>query len=394
MSRVDRKVRRRLLGAASAFGVLFAAACSSGGNSTVADGDLPAEIKVVSVTDQTGTTAYVGNSQLRGIELAIQEINDQEYLGDSKIVLQKRDSASDTQTAVSQATEALTDKSVSALLGPVLSAHAVAIAPLVERAGLPTIFTQSGSEGVVIGDYTYRATAPMETYFVKALERLQQQGVETVSVLYNAGNVTLAGLGEKTIPEGQDKYGYRILSSTSVQATTQDFGTTATKIAGENPDAVIVLLVGAGNSTAMSQLRQAGYTGPVVGNPAAGAGNLAPAGAAGAGMYWATDFSFHQKDETSQQFVEAYRAKYNGENPLNYAAEGYDATWMLAHAAKNSGGASRDDLQRGLEQVVAEGFDGALGPVRFEGNDMRVDGVLVEWNGTEEVLLDGQESTE
>lgn len=111
-------------------------------------------------------------------------------------------------------------------------------------------------------------------------------------------------------------------------------------------------------------------------------------------MYWATDFSFHQKDETSQQFVEAYRAKYNGENPLNYAAEGYDATWMLAHAAKNSGGASRDDLQRGLEQVVAEGFDGALGPVRFEGNDMRVDGVLVEWNGTEEVLLDGRESTE
>lgn len=57
------------------------------------------------MTDQTGTTAYVGNSQLRGIELAIQEINDQEYLGDSKIVLQKRDSASDTQTAVSQATE-------------------------------------------------------------------------------------------------------------------------------------------------------------------------------------------------------------------------------------------------------------------------------------------------
>ncbi|MEE2030601.1 ABC transporter substrate-binding protein [Rhodococcus chondri] len=391
MSRVDRGGRLRAfagIGAAS----LFLAACGSGGGGTVSDGDLPDQVKVVSITDQTGTTAYVGSSQLEGIELAIDEINQQDYLGDTEFVLEKRDSASDTQTAVSQATEVLRDKGVSALLGPVLSSHAVAIAPLVERAKLPAVFTQSGSEGVVIGDYTYRATAPMETYFVKALERLKDQGAETISVLYNAGNVTLAGLGEKTIPEGQEEYGYKVLSSTAVQATTQDFSTTATKIAGEDPDAVVVLLVGAGNSTAMSQLRQAGYTGPVVGNPAAGAGNLAPAGAAGAGMFWATDFSFHQTAPSSQAFVEAYRGKYNGENPLNYAAEGYDATWMLAHAVKNANGASREDVQRGLEQVVGEGFDGALGPVWFEGNDMRVDGVLVEWNGTEEVLLEGSDA--
>lgn len=393
MSRVDRGCRVRILATIGA-AALVLAGCGSGGGGSLADGDLPDQVKVVSVTDQTGTTAYVGSSQLKGIDLAIDEINSQDYLGDTEFVLEKRDSASDTQTAVSQATEALTDRNVSALLGPVLSAHAVAIAPLVERAKLPTVFTQSGSEGVVIGDYTYRATAPMETYFVKALERLRDQGARTVSVLYNAGNVTLAGLGEHTIPEGQDEYGYEVLSNTAVQASTQDFSTTATRIAGENPDAVIVLLVGAGNSTAMSQLRQAGYTGPVVGNPAAGAGNLASAGAAGAGMYWATDFSFHQTAPSSEAFVEAYRAKYNGENPLNYAAEGYDATWMLAHAVKNSGGASREDIQRGLEQVVSEGFDGALGPVTFEGNDMRVEGVLVEWTGSEEVLVEESDVAE
>lgn len=383
-----RNTRRALVGTAAAAAMLVTAACGSGGGGAVGAGELPSEIKVVSVTDQTGTTAYVGSSQLEGIELAIDEINSQGVLGDSKIVLDKRDSASDTQTAVSQSTEAIADKSVSALLGPVLSSHAVAIAPLVERAQLPTIFTQSGSEGVVIGDYTYRATAPMDTYFTKSLERLRDQGVKTVSVLYNAGNVTLAGLGEKTIPEGQDTYGYRVLSSTAVQATTQDFGTAATKIAGESPDAVIVLLVGAGNSTAMTQLRQAGYTGPVVGNPAAGAGNLAPAGPAGAGMSWATDFNYHQTDPSSQAFVEAFRARY-AKDPLNYAAEGYDATWMLAHAIEDAQGASRTDIQKGLEQVVANGFDGALGQIWFEGNDMRVNGVEVQWDGTQEVLLTG-----
>src|SRR5574340_67888 len=360
MSRGVPNLRRKVVGAAGLVAVMVTAACGSGGGAAVGRGELPAEIKVVSVTDQTGTTAYVGSSQLEGIELAVDEINQQHYLGDSKIVLSKRDSASDTQTAVSQSTEAIADKSVSALLGPVLSSHAVAIAPLAERAKLPVVFTQSGSEGVVIGDYTYRATAPMDTYFVKALQRLQDQGVKTVSVLYNVGNVTLAGLGEKTMPDGQDKYGYRVLSSTAGQATTQDFGTAATKIATEKPDAVIVLLVGAGNSTAMSQLRQAGYAGPVVGNPAAGAGNLMSAGPAGAGMFWATDFNYHQTADSSQKFVAAYRAKY-GKDPLNYAAEGYDATWMIAHAIEASGGASREDIQKGLAQVVSRGFDGALG---------------------------------
>ncbi|WP_072691328.1 ABC transporter substrate-binding protein [Rhodococcus marinonascens] len=380
-----RTIGRKLLGVAALTTLTVTAACASGVGAIV-DGDMPAEIKVVSVTDRTGTSAYVGTSQLEGIDLAIEEINAQDYLGDSKIVLQKRDSASDTQTAVSQTIQTIADSSVSAFLGPVLSAHAVAVAPLVERAELPTIFTQAGSEGVVIGDYTYRATPPMETYFVKSLARLRDEGAKTVSVLYNAGNVSLAGLGEKMVPEEQDEFGYRVLSSTAVQATTQDFGTTATRIAAEKPDAAIVLLVGAGNSTAMSQLRQAGYDGPVVGNPAAGAGNLASAGPAGAGMYWATDFNFHQSAASSQEFVEAYRARY-GTDPLNYAAEGYDATWMIARAIESAGGASREDIQRGLQQVVSEGFEGALGKIWFEGNDMRVDGVMVEWDGSQEVLL-------
>ncbi|MEV0945116.1 ABC transporter substrate-binding protein [Rhodococcus sp. NPDC049939] len=380
-----RIIGRKLLGVAALTTLTVAAACVSGAGA-IADGEMPAEIKVVSVTDHTGISAYVGNSQFEGIELAVQEINEQGYLGDSKLVLQKRDSASDTQTAVSQSIQTIADGSVSAFLGPVLSPHAVAVAPLVERAELPTIFTQAGSEGVVIGDYTYRATAPMETYFAKSLARLRDEGAKTVSVLYNAGNVTLAALGEKMIPDAQDEFGYRVLSSTSVQSTTQDFGTTATRIAEEKPDAVIVLLVGAGNSTAMSQLRQAGYDGPVVGNPAAGAGNLASAGPAGAGMFWATDFNFHQTPPSSQEFVEAYRARY-GTDPLNYAAEGYDATWMIARAIESAGGASREDIQRGLQQVVSEGFEGALGNVWFVGNDMRVDGVMVEWDGSEEVLL-------
>ncbi|WP_420749021.1 ABC transporter substrate-binding protein [Rhodococcus sp. O3] len=379
-------MKRRLSVAVLAIAGLFGTtACGSGGG-PVANGEMPAEIKIVSVTDKTGLTAFGGQPQFRGIELAVEQINEQNYLGGSRFALRSRDAASDTQTAVSQAVEATADRSVSAMIGGISSAQATAISPLAERSGLPTIYTQSASNGVLIGDYTFRATPPQTTHVATSMAHLRQLGVKRLSVLYNAGNPALAEMAEKNLVEGQEKYGFEIVSATSVQNSTQDFATSASKIAAEQPDAVAFLLVGAQNATAMRQLRQAGYAGPVLGQTGAGTNNLVPAGADGAGMFWTTNFTVDQPFPSSQAFVAAYRAKY-GEDPVNYAAEGYDAAWMLAHAVKAAGGASREDIQRGLEIVLENGFEGAQGLIGFEGHDMRTPGVLVEWNGTREIVL-------
>lgn len=386
-SRPARRVLRSAAIGVGALGLALTTACGSSGGGKVASGQMPAEVHVVSVTDKTGVTAFGGLPQYKGIELAVDEINSQGYLGNTKIDLESRDAQSDTQTAVSQATQAVANPSVSAILGPITSAQSIGISPLVDKAKVPTVYTQSASDGVLLGDYTFRVTPPQPTMFPAAMAHLRDLGAKRISVLYNSASPALVEMAEKSLPGGASQYGYQILSSTAVQNSTQDFAASATKIAGERPDAVAVLLVGAQNATAMRQLRQAGYDGPVVGQTGAGANNLAPAGPAAAGMFWATNFTVDQPNPTSQKFVAAYRAKYH-EDPLNYAAEGYDAAWMLAHAIKKAGGASREDIHQGLRQVAAEGFAGAQGDIRFEGHDMRLNGVLVEWNGTRETLLD------
>lgn len=374
--------------ALAAVAILGVAGCSGGsGGGSTASGEMPSEITLFSVTDKTGTLSYAGSNQLKGIELAIGEINDQKYLGESTVKLESRDTAGEAQTAASQVTEATVNPDVAAILGTVTSAQSIAIAPLAQAAKVPIVFTQSGSEGTLVGEYTYRATAPMATYYDQAGEYLQQQGVKTLGILYNSANPTLTQLSEKTIPEMADQFGYTVASTSSVQNTTQDFTAPIAKILADNPDGIAIMMNGAQNATAVSQLRQAGYDGTLVTHTGSGAGNLTPAGPAGAGMTWPTDFTYHGTNPATQEFVAAYRAKYNGENPNNYAAEGYDAAWMIAHAIEKSGGASREDIQNGLQQVVAEGFTGAEGDVTFEGNDMRVKGAVVQWNGTEEVLL-------
>jgi branched-chain amino acid transport system substrate-binding protein len=284
-------------------------------------------------------------------------------------------------------TAAIADKSYAAIFGPVSSNEAVAVAPIADRGKTPIIFTQAGSAGVVIGDYTFRATPPMSSYYPRVGDYLQEKNVKTMSVIYNASLPTLKEIGEKVLPGMANKLGFKILSSTAVQQTTQDFTAPISKLVGEKPDAAAILLVGAQNPTAMKQLRQAGFKGTVLGNSGAGAGNLKPAGADGAGMTWPADFSASQKGQATQNFVKAYQAKYNGENPLNYAAEGYDAAWWLARALKDAGSADRASIHKGLVNVAKAGFEGAMGKLTFEGNDMRVPGVVVQWDGTKEVLL-------
>ena len=125
------------------------------------------------------------------------------------------------------------------------------------------------------------------------------------------------------------------------------------------PDLVSMLLVGASNPTAMKQLRQAGYNGPVLGNSGASAGNLKPAGEDGNGMVWAADFNYQQSAASSQEFVKKYTDEF-GEEPLNYAAEAYDAAWFLAKSHQG-GRQSADravDQGRGWPTVAKEKFDG------------------------------------
>jgi branched-chain amino acid transport system substrate-binding protein len=369
--------------------LLLAAACGSGGGSGASGGKgkLPAEIKVVSVNELTGPAAFAGLSANKGYELAIEEINKQGYLGGStKLVLDKKDTGGNAQTAASQVSTAIADRSINAIFGPVSSGPAVAVAPVADKGKMPIIFTQAGSEGVVIGDYTFRATPPMSSYYPKITDYLNEKNVKSISIVYNAAFPTLKEIGEKVLPTIAQQNGITIKSSTGVQTTTQDFTAPMAKVVADKPDAAAILLVGAANATGMKQLRQAGYTGPVIGNAGAGAGNLKPAGPDGAGMVWPTDFHPDQKPKVTQDFVAAYKAKY-GEAPLNYAAESYDAAWWLARGIKNVGSADRVNIQKGLAAVAKQGFDGAMGKLTFEGNDLRVPGALVQWDGTKEILL-------
>lgn len=374
--------------AATAALLLATAACSSvySGGPAPTDG-LPDTVQVVSLNPTTGVVAFVGDAANKGYQLAVDQINEQDFLEGSRIELELVDTKSEPQTAAQEMTKVTVGGDVSAVFGSVSSNEALAMSPLAERSELPVIYTQAGSDGVLNSDYTWRATPLMREYYPALGQYIEETGARSLGILYSEANPTVQDIGTNTLPAMAEELGIEVTGSVGTQATTQDFSAPINQVLAGDPDLVAVLLVGAANPTAMTQLRQAGYDGPVLGNAGASGGSLDPAGEDGVGMVWASNFHHQMEAASSQAFVAAYREEY-GEDPLAYAAEAYDAAWFLARALKEAGSADRISVKDGMLAVADQPVDGALGEqISWTDRQIVTPGVVVEYSPDGEALV-------
>lgn len=385
--------------AALLIGVLALVGCGSGGGSesasppeetststdeptssgTQAAGDLPATITITTIRNLTGAVAPYGEATLSGSELAVQEINDSGFLGESRIELNVVDVATDVQQAVDAMTQAAASDAT-LVISPVFSTQVLGMVPIAQREGVPMVVVQAGVPGVVeTGDYIFRITPPQDTLVDKTVGCLEAKEVGSVAMIYQAFNATIAALAEDTFPSQFESAGIEVVVNEGYPQGTDDFSAIVSRVLDRSPDAIGVLPSNDDVTSIMTQLQRQGFEGQIFGQAGIGApGLLDPVSDYAEGTIWATDFSPDLSFESSRDFVEAWSSE-NEEAANNFHAEAYDAVWFAARAIKAAGTADRAAVRDGLEQVASEGFDGALGPIEFEGRDARVEGVLLEW---------------
>jgi branched-chain amino acid transport system substrate-binding protein len=377
---------------------LIAAACgsnskssSSGTTTTTAASSskstLPASISLTAVQDLSGTAGVPGQEAQKGMKVAMEEINSTGFLGTSKIDIKFQDSASTPTTGASLFTQAVSGDTP-LIFGSVSSGTAVAEAPVAQRGKLPTIFTQAGSPGIVdAGEYIYRATPVQSSYIDITGQYMQKKGYKKVAMLVATDIPTLTGL-QKSFTDMSTKYGYTVVATEQTTSKATDLSAQLSKIAGQKPDAVVILALAGQNPTVITQLRAAGFTGAIIGQQGMGGGVLKPLGAAANGIVWATDFNAQQTSAGAQKFAKLFQAS-QGSTANNFAAEGYDAVWLAARAIKAAGSVSRDAVLAGLVKVSNEGFEGALGTIKFKDRDEVASGVLVTMKDGVEIPVTG-----
>jgi branched-chain amino acid transport system substrate-binding protein len=319
-------------------------------------------VKVGVISWLTGAGAGYGEAITNGLKLANKEINAE---GKVKIELLTEDSAGKQEQALSAAQKLMNSENVSVIIGPTLSTEMKVVGPEADLNGVPIIGTSTTADGIPqIGDYVFRNSIP-ETVAIPASVKkaVEAFDVKKVAILYGNDDVFTKS-GYDTMKKVAEDMGLEILTTETFQKGQADYNAQLTKIKGTNPDLILCSALYNEGAVIMNQARKMGITVPFVG----GNGFNSPevikiAGDSANGLIVATPWFGGKQDEKVQGFVEKYKAEY-GKEPDQFAAQAYDALYILADAIERAGSDDRDAIRDALAET--KGFEGILGEMSFD----------------------------
>jgi branched-chain amino acid transport system substrate-binding protein len=310
-----------------------------------------------------GSAALYGTQQKQAIELAFAEINSANTLKDIKLEAIHADDGADRGQTVNIFQRLIRQDKVVAILGPTLSNSAFAADPIAQQAGIPVIASSNTAPNLTkIGDFIFRTSIPEDQVFPTVLRyAVQKHGIKRVALIYGLDDALTRGahdVQKKTVTDlGLEQVGIE-----SYQRGDVDFSAQLTKIREQKPDAVILGTLAEEAAAILRQAQQLGFGGKIVfigcnANISAKLFELAGPAANGiiVGAAWYAGYD----SPRSKAFVASYEKRY-GSTPDIYAAQGYDAAYLLAEAIRRANDVTNGKLIRDKLAAISD-FDGVLG---------------------------------
>lgn len=350
----------------AAVAVLFASAgCGAGSNS---NGDA---YQIGIIKAETGPLAGAGKAFLNGALSAQDVINKNGMLGESKkIDLVEKESAEDPARSASVASQLASDPKILGTICCVLSPVAGAVKPIMKAKKMPTILYGATEIGLEEPPYIIRTTT-MPQPANEALAKAIAEKTDIKTVAYNPMTDNEGMVSQKdAFKTGFDAAGVNDLGQVGTLSGQKDFNSAATKLMQMKPDAIVVAATQAENVGMIVALHDRGYMGQIVtGETVVGDGVFDSNPDALANVPFPGYFLPTETTPAGEEFTAAYK-KRTGSLPNNFAAQGFNAVFIMATALKKAGSdPSRASLTKALDGL--ESVDGTVyGTVTFEGGQM------------------------
>jgi branched-chain amino acid transport system substrate-binding protein len=318
-------------------------------------------IKVGEFACLTGKDATFGQSQHKGILLALEELNAAGGVLGRKIELIAEDNQSKSGESATVAKKLLSRDKVIALLGEVTSGRTLEVAPLAQSAKIPLIASGATNPAVTQrGDYVFRVCFIDDfqgTVMAKfALNDLKAKKVATLVSVSSAYSVGLAKFFKETFVAG----GGTVVAEQKFSEGDKDFKAQLTAIKAANVDAIFVPGYYTEAALVARQARGLGITVPLFGGDGWESEKLLEIGGEALnGTYYSTHFTPENKEPAVVTFVKKFKARWNGETPDAYAALGYDSLYILVDSIKRAGTTEGPKLRAAI--AATKNFSGASG---------------------------------
>jgi branched-chain amino acid transport system substrate-binding protein len=333
--------------------VMLAAACSAAQPQPEVQPQSP-PYKIGALLGLSGDIASsYGQAQKKGVELAVSEINDSNYLGAGRrLTAVIADAGPAVDTAVSAMTRLIEVDNVSAVIGPTLSSQAFKSDPVAQDHGVPVIAVSNTVPGITqMGDYIFRCSLPESTVIGGTIKAAASQ-LRVVKVAYLWGkddDYTIAGY--RAFKDAVSKNGLKVLVDETFSRGDTDFKPQLERIIAPGPDAILVSALAKEAGSIIVQARSLGYTGIIIGGNGFNSTDvIKKAGIDSEGVMAGTAWNIASINPRNLEFISAYQKAF-GIKPDQFAAQAYTGTWLLANAIRTAGSADPATIRDALAGI-------------------------------------------
>ena len=344
--------------------VLAMAACggepaNNGGNDTPD----ATTVKIGGIGPLTGAYANYGLSEKNGAELAVKEINEAGGIAGKQIELSYQDSQGESESAVN-AYGKLMDWGMEVSLGCVLSGENASVVAAARDDDV-LLITPSGSADKCIdgNDKAFRVCFYDSYQGAAAAQYIKDNNmVDTVGILYQSDNDYSVGLYNAFVAKCGE-LGITIAETqTFTSSTNTDFSTQVSALVSSGVKLVFIPLYAEEASTFLTQAHGK-FADDVYFFGADGLdgilGKVEQDTSLANNVLMLTPFAADNPAENVQSFVKKYQEAY-GATPDQFAADAYDAVYVIKAAIEKAGSTSGDALASALTSLTVEGVTGTM----------------------------------
>lgn len=332
----------------------------------------------------TGSAADYGIQVTRGIELAMDEVNEKGGVNGRPLEMKVCDDQCDPQQAAACAQKFVSDPTIFAVLGHICSSCTLAGDPIYNEAGLTAMTVNSSNPTITEQGwmYVFRSTPTDAQQGVSIVDfATKTLGAKNIAIIHSNDDY---GLGLKQSAEAQiAKVGASLVATeTFITGQDKDFSSLLTKIAQAKPDVLFILGQYAEDGLIAKQRVAAGLGDiPIVLPAGAQHQEFITLGGAGAeGAYVAVFYNLAKDTPENQALIQKVATKYDGALPGEQVPWGYDGVYIFAQAIEM--GATKETMPEFLHKVD---YTGLTGHITFDEK-----GQVLPMAGDIEIVKDGQ----
>ena len=365
------------------------AGCGGSSSDTETTGS-DAKFIIGGIGPTTGGAAVYGQAVKNAAELAVEEINAAGGINGYQVEFLWQDDEHDTEKAVN-AYNSLKDQGMQMLMGTVTSAPCTAVVALTSEDNMFQLTPSGSAVESISGNNAFRVCFSDPNQGVGSADYFAEHFADKkIGVVYNSSDVYANGIF-KTFKKEAEVKGLNVVATEAfTKDSATDFTVQIQKMKQAGAELVFLPFYAQEASLFLTQADKAGLDVQFFGCDGLDGviDQLGSNADLAEGVMLLTPFAADSDDPQSKAFTEAYEAKYDGEVPNQFAADAYDAMYIIKAAAEQAGltpDMSISDMCESMKTSMTQmEFTGATGTMTWssDGEPTKTPMAMIIENGS------------